>query len=314
MAEKPYAYLILSPAPDYEIAIAEARRLTGGELASPRVVVAEGEADVSRSAYLGLCMRLLHHGASLEELLRWLDGAGLAAEGFAVAVEKRPRKFPLSARRAAWEIGARIGGSPNLSQPRVVFQLIVDEGAFYFGRVVGKNDTSWEERRHRPFTFSSAIDVRVARAMVNLVARPGEVILDPCCGSGTILCEARAVGVRAVGGDINWKMVFGARENTRYFGLRVPIVLCDARTIAGRFDAVVTNLPYGRWSAASGEFYERFAENLGRLAPRACLAAGEDLSPLFARHGWRVREKPRQLGHSLTRHIHVLERAGVGEG
>ncbi len=42
----------------------------------------------------------------------------------------------------------------------------------------------------RRFSCSAALPPELAAVAVNLVAKPGQTLLDPCCGSGTILFEA----------------------------------------------------------------------------------------------------------------------------
>lgn len=82
----------------------------------------------------------------------------------------------------------------------------------------------------------------VAAAMVRLAgATPGR-LLDPCCGSGTILREALATGWEAVGSDIDPDAVSIARDNTP----RARVDRADVLQLPhedASFDAVVSNLP-----------------------------------------------------------------------
>jgi SAM-dependent methyltransferase len=84
-----------------------------------------------------------------------------------------------------------------------------------------------------------------AAAMVRLAgASPGR-LLDPCCGSGTIVSEALAAGWGVLGSDIDAEAVTAARAN-------VPGTLIQRDDVLhlphpdGGFNAVVTNLPFGR--------------------------------------------------------------------
>ncbi|MGQ0778246.1 MAG: TRM11 family SAM-dependent methyltransferase [Pseudonocardiales bacterium] len=85
----------------------------------------------------------------------------------------------------------------------------------------------------------------VAAAMVRLAgAVPGR-LLDPCCGSGTILDEALATGWEATGSDIDPEAVAAARDNVP----RASVHTADVRHLPhddDMFDAVVSNLPFGR--------------------------------------------------------------------
>jgi tRNA G10 N-methylase Trm11 len=82
--------------------------------------------------------------------------------------------------------------------------------------------------------------------MVRLAGAPnGVVLLDPCCGSGTILAEALAAGWRAQGGDLDPAAVAVARRNVP----TAQLSTADARRIAvpdGSIGACVSNLPFGR--------------------------------------------------------------------
>ena len=92
----------------------------------------------------------------------------------------------------------------------------------------------------------------VAAAMVRLAGPPtGRILLDPFCGSGTILAEATAVGWRVLGMDID-------QEALRVAGANLPGVelrQADARRLpldTASVDAVVANLPFGRRFAIEG--------------------------------------------------------------
>jgi 23S rRNA G2445 N2-methylase RlmL len=85
--------------------------------------------------------------------------------------------------------------------------------------------------------------------------RPGDVVVDPCCGAGTLLAEA-PTSCRA-GSDIAG--VTAARTNAP----AVPWFTADARRLpypTGSVDHVVTNPPWGRQVAAHGTFAEFVGE------------------------------------------------------
>ena len=84
-----------------------------------------------------------------------------------------------------------------------------------------------------------------AAAMVRLAGARAGRLLDPCCGSGTIVREALAAGWDAQGSDADQQAVDVARANVA----DAVIQRADARDLPhpdGAFDAVVTNLPFGR--------------------------------------------------------------------
>jgi 23S rRNA G2445 N2-methylase RlmL len=84
-----------------------------------------------------------------------------------------------------------------------------------------------------------------AAAMVRLAGAPAGRLLDPCCGSGTIVQEALAAGWDAQGSDADQEAVDAARANVADAIIQRADAL-DLPHPDGAFDAVVTNLPFGR--------------------------------------------------------------------
>jgi len=96
-----------------------------------------------------------------------------------------------------------------------------------------------------------ALSPRLARTLLNLAGlRPGMTVLDPFCGSGTILMEAYGRSIRCLGLDSSASMVQEARENLRWSsggiaGTRYDIRKGDATDLklmlrGSKVDAVVT--------------------------------------------------------------------------
>ncbi|MEU5693551.1 methyltransferase domain-containing protein [Actinosynnema sp. NPDC020468] len=101
-------------------------------------------------------------------------------------------------------------------------------------------------RAWRVVTRPGALHPPLAAALARL-AGPG-VLLDPCCGVGTIAVEA---GARAIGADRDAAAVAAARVN----GPGGRWVVADAGALpldAGSVDVVATNPPWGRTVAPAG--------------------------------------------------------------
>jgi len=92
---------------------------------------------------------------------------------------------------------------------------------------------------------SGALRPSVAAAMVELAGPAGGLLLDPCCGSGTILAAAVAVGWSAEGSDIDPHAVQVAGHNAA----GASVQLGDARELLLPDESVaacVSNMPFGR--------------------------------------------------------------------
>jgi len=115
----------------------------------------------------------------------------------------------------------------------------------------------------------------------------GEVLLDPCCGSGTVLAEAAAQGWDPVGGDLDPAAIEATRQNlgrtARHFRADVRHLPLAGASVA----AVASNLPFGRRYELQGHPERWFAATLGELArvtrPDGSIVLLVPRSPAFER-------------------------------
>ncbi|MFB9903377.1 TRM11 family SAM-dependent methyltransferase [Allokutzneria oryzae] len=121
---------------------------------------------------------------------------------------------------------------------------IVDDEATVAVRIA---DRPLHRREYRRASVPGSVHPPLAAAMVRLAApRPGAVLLDPCCGSGTIPIESLAVqDVFAIGTDIDPATVAVARGNDP--AGRVRWAVADAgRPPLREVDVIASNPPWDR--------------------------------------------------------------------
>lgn len=117
------------------------------------------------------------------------------------------------------------------------------------------SDVRMRQHDGRESERRGALRPTVAAAMVRLAGELGETLLDPCCGSGTILAEATQTGWQAHGVDIDPDAAQIARQNVKGATIRVG----DARELPmddASVDACVSNLPFGQQYEVQGEMEE----------------------------------------------------------
>jgi tRNA G10 N-methylase Trm11 len=103
-------------------------------------------------------------------------------------------------------------------------------------------------RAGRTVERPGALRPTVAAAMVLLAdgRAAGQILLDPCCGSGTILAEAATLGWKPVGADIDAEAITVARYN---LGKTARLLVADIRHLPvadGSVTAIAGNLPFGK--------------------------------------------------------------------
>jgi tRNA (guanine10-N2)-dimethyltransferase len=212
----------------------------------------------------------------------------------------------------------------NLRKPDKTFIGIITDEKFVFGVKLAEIPAKpFVERRPRkkPFFHPSAMQAKLARCMVNL-AKPkvGDLVLDPFCGTGTMLIEATLVGCRSLGLDVQRRMVRGTMRNLAHFKLKPEgVIVADARNLPlVKVDCIVTDPPYGISSTTMKRTIEQIVKELlstvhGMLdkGQRVCMAAPKTLkiTQLGMALGYKHLESHLVYVHrSLTREIVVFEK------
>ena len=256
----------------------------------------------------------------------WIQEGG----SFAVRIERvGEKKVFLDTVRLERIIGEIILGqksnlSVNLEKPEKLFVGVVSGENFVFGLALNslrKKGFSFRTPRKKPFFHPSSLQPKLARCMVNLSrANRQKLLLDPFCGTGTILIEAGLMGINSIGVELREKMVKGAKLNLDYYGVKnAYLVRADALKLPLiQVDCVATDPPYGRAASTLGsstktileEFFEHVDEVLAKDG-KICLASPKNVNVagLAKTYGFKVKETHSIYVHkSLTREIATFER------
>jgi tRNA G10 N-methylase Trm11 len=226
--------------------------------------------------------------------------APFPAEAFRIEFLRLAQSNPVHKLEAILAAAEALNAYPNLKQPAHRFLLVAGESGLLFGEILAECDHAYQQHSAKPYSTSASMPARLARALVNLVAPPARSILDPFCGTGSLLLEAQALGLAAYGLDHNPKMVGMTRRNLAHFGYQAQVGRGEAETCSQPADAVVTDLPYGRFSLADPAGLLPTFRRLVTLAPQAVYLAGSDISAQLAEAGYRKIEV-----------LHVRKRAAM---
>lgn len=297
-------YLLTGPDQHLQLAAAELAVLAGCS-APGRVGVGLAGVDVSRAAYTRFCAQQVATAPNLDELVNKVGDLQPEYEDFRIEVYRPAPKVPASPSEIVKALADCICGHPNLDNPRTDLAVVLSPGCWRFGPIISRSDQGWHHQSQRPHDYSNALPPQMARALVNLVAAPGDLLLDPCCGVGTVVAEALAMGVRAVGAEINKKLAGLAAENLRALNLPANIIVSDARTIPGRFDAAVVDFPYGHSSAVDSKLYTEILVNLKSQVRRMAIVTGRPQDELLSSLGLRIHRRAPVTKGGLTRYIYL---------
>jgi tRNA (guanine10-N2)-dimethyltransferase len=291
---------------------------------------------VHRAAMTRVCnIELTHCDATTEEILRNMRSVPLEdflkkGESFVVRVRRIGESAPqLIGEELERKLGAVVlhrvkGAKVHLVNPDKTFFGVLTDNKFIFGlklaEIVPKPFMERRPRK-RPFFHPSAMPSKLARCMVNLAQpKAGELVLDPFCGTASMLIEAGLIGCRVVGFDAQKRMVRGSLRNLAYYGVQSDgLAVADAQHLPiNKVDCIVTDPPYGRSSTTMGRETEQIVKDfLSRIddhiqkGRRICIASPKSINigKLSRELGFKHLESHSVYVHrSLTREIAVLER------
>lgn len=188
------------------------------------------------------------------------------------------------------------------------YVLFVFDGVYYFCEEIYVNVDTGEGRKahQREHNHPTSMHPLLAKAMVNLCGK--DSFIDPFCGAGGILIEGAKMGLLVFGTDISEDMIERAEANLDSMGLVAQLAVQNALVIESEYDAIVTDLPYGKNSMKKGEdLYDAFLENAKHITDTMVIGCQE--GQLTDLHGWKVKNRFSIYTHkSLTREILVLEK------
>lgn len=178
-------------------------------------------------------------------------------------------RYPIHIKKALKELGWKVRwvsgkGGESLSpaavakchlteKPNADFCLMIEKGKVFLGRTTQvQNADAWSLRDYgRPCRddINGMLPPKLARMMVNLAPVPENgVLLDPFCGSGTVLMEAAlaTTAEKIIGSDIEAQQIKDTQNNLEWLGQEQIIQPDDQsrfQTFISDVKAIAQHLP-----------------------------------------------------------------------
>ena len=297
--------MVCARLPGNELVAAECKALTGGVPDAEGMAVSRTLDLIPRAAFLTQGARCLAEAYSLEELCAQVAALPQAADRFRVEYLSLWPEHPLPKPQVVLAVANAIQAYPDLTNPQHRFLVAAQADRLWFGEILAEPVRDYRAHDAKPYRTSSSLPARLARALVNLVAPPAQSILDPFCGTGSILLEACALGLHCYGMDNNIKMRGMSRRNLAHFGYAAKVELGNAQECTQTADAIVTDLPYGRLLEQNRADLRQVLQHTVGIAPQAVYLAEEDITPWLVDAGYRrvVCYRVRKH-HTMSRFVH----------
>lgn len=265
----------------------EARHIFGQDLIN-KCLLSEVNVEPTISAFIKTRVDILAHSTVFEHLVHELKSRQIALNSFKVSYLEGVGDTTSHFERKSMltKLGFCFNGYPDFKNPTTTFALCRYQEVWYFG-VLNNTKSDWFKHKHKPKSYSSSINMRIAKTLVNVAARANkeQKIIDACCGVGTVMLEACISGYTIDGCDINWKICNDARENLSFFNYDAKVYEADINDISQNYDAAIIDLPYSLSSHATESDIMHIIASTAKIAPRIVIVSTSEIIHLIEKVG-----------------------------
>lgn len=265
----------------------------------------------SRSPFIKFKVNIIYIEESLEIIINKIKNEKISYDDFKVNYMKSEDGDVSYENRlkAVRKIGFVINGFPDIHNPKVELAIIKIKDKWIFGELI-KNDFKWQKHNDKPHSYSNAIPLRMARALVNIATCDDKrlSIIDPCCGVGTVVIEALDLGFNIKGYEISKPIACNARNNIEFFGYNREIITSgDMHNIRERYDVAIVDIPYGLYSPITSQEQKDIINTSRRIARKLVIITFEDMDNIIISAGFRILDKCYMTKGNMKREISICE-------
>ncbi|MDH5645245.1 MAG: hypothetical protein OEZ01_04525, partial [Candidatus Heimdallarchaeota archaeon] len=148
----------------------------------------------------------------------------------------------------------------DLTNPDVIFQVLYWGNNIALGWLYKEKEyreIAYREPKNWDYFGGGSMKSHLSRLLINLLYPLDATILDPFSGHGGFLREIAETGSYAIGIEVNKRIIFESRANSRKYGLDQNIGLIHGNSLYPPFrksgiDKIVTDPPYARQTTTVG--------------------------------------------------------------
>ena len=307
-----FIYTYVRQTDEHDLCRLEMRAFFGFDSPS-NVIKSNVKIDPSRSPFMKERLEVLFSGNDLDEIMNQASEF-VSHKSFkvtclnSIALSSTAKLHHPERRSIERKIGEVIQGEAELLEPEVNFGIVLLEGVWHFG-IMQESEPIWRFHMQKPHMYSTALSTRVARAVANIAVPHPEGIraIDPCCGIGTVLVEARSMGIDIVGRDINPLVCLGSRKNLAHFGLEGEVVIGPISEVTDTYDAAIIDMPYNLFTHITAEGQLNILKDARRITSKLVVVTIEPMDHMITEAGFEIVDRCIAKKGTFERQIVVCE-------
>ena len=267
--------------------------------------------DSNRSPFVKHKITIIYTGKELKEIVEQIKLNKLAYDDFKVEyIKSNDGDVNYKERLAATkDIGFVVTGFPDFKNPKTILAITKIKDIWYLGEYE-RNTWNWEERNKKPFSYSNALGVKTARAIINIAIENNLdlKVIDPCCGIGTVVAEGLDMGIDIKGYELSKQIAANARDNIEHFGYeRDRIKYGNMHDVKEFFDVVIVDIPYGLFSPVTKEEQLEILKTSRKLGKRFILISFDKMDEELKEVGFEIIDKNSFSKNKFTRYITICK-------
>ena len=305
-----YFYFINCSEMEKELCNMEMRSIFGKEI-KEKYLFSEKNFDPSRSPFIKLQIKSIYIEKNLQDIINKIEEDKISYDDFKVNyIKSEDGDVPYEERlKAVREIGFVIIGFPDIHNPKIELAITKVKDKWIFGELI-KNNYKWQRHNDKPHSYSNAVPLRMARALVNIAVGDNRdlTLVDPCCGVGTVVIEALDLGINVKGYEISKPIACNAWNNIEFLGYNREIITSgDMHNINEVFDVAIVDIPYGLFSPVTLKEQVDIINTSRRIARKLVIITFEDMDNLITSAGFKIVEKCYMTKGNMMRQISICE-------
>lgn len=296
---------------DFELYKLEMKCLFDREI-KDKMIVSEKLYPANRSVYFRSRIDVIAYDKDQDTLITKVKKLNLEHEGFKIIFYKsdyfddnyEEKKQLMS------KIGYEIKGYPDMKNPLILLGITKYQGVYYFG-YYHKNKREYEKYAHKPYSYSSGLSVNNCRSVVNIGIKDNLNLrlIDPCCGVGGILLQAKDLGLNIKGIELNELIAKNAQVNLVHFGFDKKIVdHNDMLNEIGEYDVCLLDIPYGYFNPFELEEQIKILNKAATLCQKLVLVSNTNMDDILLKSDFKVVDKAWVKKNSFIRYITVYQK------
>lgn len=278
------------------------------------IIISDIDFNAKRSIFIKHKLTILYKTNTISELCDKIKEDNTYYETFQLTYLKHPRLTINYEQRLQElkDVGFVVNAIPDFKQPKYLFGLTKIDGYYYFGYLENNKDMTLSHIR-KPHSYSFACGVRTAQTLANLALLHdiNKRVIDPCCGSGSVLLELFTLGAIPFGNEINDKVVRMAEENLAYFNYPITIMNKDIANIHKIFDAIILDIPYGVFRPKNTSLQEHIIHACSTMSNHLILLSNERMDDLLNTYGYQVYDSAPVYKGKFVRYVSIAKRVDI---